>query len=109
MTHYWTCRKCRTRHPRRKQVCPCGARRPKRRAPRHLVALELPYEEWVARFGNKCGICGTPASNVRRLDRDHDHVTGEPRGLLCHRCNRALPNWITTDWLLKAVRYLQRD
>jgi hypothetical protein len=25
---------------------------------------------------------------------------------LCHRCNRALPNWITVSWLLRAALYL---
>lgn len=109
MTRYWTCRKCSTKHPRTRQLCPCGVRRPKPRRPKHVAALEMPYEEWVARFGEKCGVCGRSATAVRRLDRDHDHTTGEPRGLLCHRCNRALPSWVTTDWLLQALAYLQRD
>lgn len=108
MARHWTCRKCRTRHPRTKQICPCGVRRPKTRKPKHAVALDLPYEEWIARFGDRCGICGREATPVRRLDRDHDHRTGEPRGLLCHRCNRALPSFVTVEWLEAALRYLRR-
>lgn len=65
----------------------------------------MPYEEWEARFGARCGICGREASGVRRLDRDHDHRTGEPRGLLCHLCNRALGNR-TLEWLRAAVYYM---
>lgn len=39
-----------------------------------------------------CDICGEPerqtrAGQVRMLNKDHDHETGEWRGLLCSRCN----------------------
>jgi hypothetical protein len=73
------------------------------------MVLETPYELWVARFGERCGICGRPPGPNRRLDRDHDHRgAGAPRGLLCHQCNRALPSWVTADWLRKAAAYLER-
>lgn len=81
------------------------ARRPK---PAHQLVLETPYELWEQRFGTRCGICGRPQGPKRRLDRDHDHKTGMPRGLLCHRCNRALPTWVTIEWLSAAIAYLQR-
>lgn len=70
----------------------------------------MPYEEWIARFGDRCNICGREASGVRRLDRDHDHKAEvpTPRGLLCARCNRALPSWLTVEWLEKALAYLRR-
>jgi hypothetical protein len=67
----------------------------------------MPYDQWVEQFGERCNICGRPPVNAR-LHRDHDHRTGQPRGLLCHRCNRFLPNWMTTDWLRKALTYLER-
>lgn len=70
----------------------------------------MPYEEYVRlNGGERCGICGNPPSENRRLDRDHDHRTGEPRGLLCHRCNRALPDWVTEEWLEAARAYLGRS
>ena len=34
-------------------------------------------------------------------------VDMELRGLLCHRCNRALAGWITPDWLRAAAEYLE--
>lgn len=62
--------------------------------------------EHVAEHGPACQICG----NVPRrgLDADHDHKSdGRTRGWLCHRCNRALPNWITAAWLRRAADYLE--
>lgn len=75
-----------------------------------MVALELPYEEYVVlNGGDHCGICQTPSTTGRRLDRDHDHKAGLPRGLLHARCNRALPNWVTPQWLRAAADYLERS
>lgn len=60
-----------------------------------------------------CGICGKPpeltAGRWRRLHIDHDHVTGEVRGILCLHCNimlRALD--AGDDWIEKAREYLKR-
>jgi hypothetical protein len=39
---------------------------------------------------------------------DHDHHGMFIRGLLCHRCNRALPAWMTADWLRAAAAYLEK-
>ena len=55
-----------------------------------------------------CGICGRLPSPKRRLDIDHDHREMFIRGLLCPRCNRALPTWITPAWLRAAADYLDR-
>jgi hypothetical protein len=48
------------------------------------------YEALVAACGNKCAICKRGPSGVGRagiLYVDHDHATGEMRGLLCAKCN----------------------
>jgi hypothetical protein len=44
-----------------------------------------------------CGVCGKPPSQDRRHDRDHDHRTGERRGLACGGntgCNVLMLPWI---------------
>lgn len=65
------------------------------------------YDELLERQGGHCALCPTKPQK-RRLDTDHDHKTGAVRGLLCHRCNRALPAWISVRWLAAALTYLVR-
>lgn len=38
--------------------------------------------------GGRCAICRRATGATRRLAVDHDHKTGEVRGLLCKPCNR---------------------
>lgn len=60
--------------------------------------LNLTVEEYDALFeaqNGVCAICGneettTSHGKVRLLSADHDHETGQQRGLLCCDCNRAI-------------------
>lgn len=65
------------------------------------------YDRLLAAQGGGCAICGA-LPKTRRLHVDHDHRTGRVRGLLCHRCNRALPSWVDQLWLGRAISYLGR-
>jgi Recombination endonuclease VII len=113
---YWTCqrvvrgKKCAHKQPARYRNCrKCGKPRPVRKRPAHMAALDESYEHYIEiNGGEHCGICGRSASPMRRLDRDHDHNTGLPRGLLCFACNRQLRTWATIEWLLAAAAYLRR-
>lgn len=64
------------------------------------------YDHQLVLQDGGCAICGRPPSEKRRLDIDHDHKHMVIRGLLCVRCNRALPMWITSAWLRIAAEYL---
>lgn len=72
---------------------------------RALGVSDEDYARMLAGQGGGCAICGAPPK-TRRLHVDHDHKTGAVRGLLCFRCNRALPTYATVDWLKKAADYL---
>jgi|SRR5579859_4904101 len=71
------------------------------------------YEEALANQGGVCAICGKPETARHRygpirLAVDHDHITGEFRGLLCSGCNTGLGKFQDNHELLqKAVEYLK--
>lgn len=66
------------------------------------------YDEMLDAQGSRCAICGkTPEDNGRRLAVDHDHNTGEIRGLLCVSCNMGLGKFGDDPTLIaKAIAYL---
>lgn len=59
----------------------------------------------IAEQGGLCAVCRErPAEHV-----DHDHVSGEVRGVLCFPCNAALGQLMDrSDLLLAAADYLER-
>lgn len=67
------------------------------------------YDEMLEVQGNGCAICGkTPEENGQRLSVDHNHETGEVRGLLCRGCNSAIGHFKDSpERCLAAARYLQ--
>jgi len=72
------------------------------------------YNEILQKQNNACAICGTTENNVTGKNRgwnfavDHDHETGEVRGLLCNQCNRGLGMLgDTVESLKKAIQYLE--
>src|SRR5690349_19534019 len=48
------------------------------------------YERMLEEQGYGCAICGAPEPDGASLHVDHDHESGEVRGLLCFTCNNAL-------------------
>lgn len=48
------------------------------------------YHELLRLQGGKCFICQRATGKSKRLSVDHDHRSGEVRGLLCSTCNNVL-------------------
>jgi hypothetical protein len=99
---------------------------------RRRLAAESPEEAAARRFHNRlckkgitvdqfhsmmerqdfaCGICGTDIASgpTRSVHIDHDHATGQVRGLLCPRCNTGLGKMLDGRLLEAARRYLDRS
>lgn len=116
---YWTCRRCGFRNLRAHVKCrgeECTARRPKPRVPKHAEVLRnMSYAECerVSQLihGGElgaCGYCARPKPEGRRHDRDHDHATGEFRGLACWHCNRERLRHHTMGTMAAGYNYLER-
>lgn len=66
------------------------------------------YVALVNRAAGRCEACGCPPG-PKGLGIDHDHKTGEVRGLLCDRCNLAIGYFKDDVTLLeRAIAYLKK-
>jgi hypothetical protein len=67
------------------------------------------YEALLAGQGGRCAICGSdhPKATLRGKPAswhvDHDHVTGNVRGLLCAKCNLGLGSFEDSPESLRAA------
>jgi hypothetical protein len=74
----------------------------------------LEWDEYVALLDKqkgKCFLCGSNGSGKdSRLVVDHDHETGEVRGLLCWNCNVGIGLFKEdTELLNKVIKYINRE
>ena len=85
---------------------------------RILYKYKLPlekYKQMLKEQNNLCAICGMPetrklpkSDKVRSLTIDHNHETGEVRGLLCHHCNVGIGHFKDDiERLQKGIDYLK--
>jgi hypothetical protein len=71
----------------------------------------LEYRALYAAQGGRCYVCRRASGKAKRLGVDHDHLTGEVRGLLCtgslsaNTCNRLIAIYNRAQ-LLRAVEML---
>lgn len=77
---------------------------------RYGLSLEA-HEHLLVEQGGGCAICGATKGSKKseRLFVDHDHETGEVRGLLCHCCNFMLGYAKDNPAnLRRGIQYLER-
>jgi len=72
------------------------------------------YQEMLNQQNHCCAICKKPENSTnstnecKALAVDHDHDTGENRGLLCQKCNTALGSFKDSiENLKEAIKYLE--
>jgi hypothetical protein len=58
---------------------------------RREYGISLEEYQWMLEVQDGvCAICRKPEVRICRLSVDHDHETGQVRGLLCAKCNSIL-------------------
>ena len=111
----WSCRCGHRNEPAHRKCRGCGKQKPPRRVTKHARVLrDTPYESAAALSAtihggqlDACGVCGKPRGD-RNHDRDHDHRTGQLRGIACWKCNRELLRGHTEETLEACLAYLRR-
>jgi hypothetical protein len=102
-----------------KPVCPSCRKDPRgteqlqaKERRRTLALYGLAQEEWdrlITLQADRCAVCRTtqPGGRGERWHIDHDHMTGQVRGLLCHRCNMGI-GFLRDDpqIMMAAARYV---
>jgi DNA-directed RNA polymerase subunit RPC12/RpoP len=68
------------------------------------------YDEMLTNQDQRCAICTRHAEEFKtRLAVDHNHITGEIRGLLCSYCNhRVIGRHRDADLLRKMADYVDQ-
>lgn len=83
------CRDCQNRSVREWNAAHPEAVRARQFRRKYGITLD-DYEQMLDAQGGVCAICRNECVRREVLSVDHDHETGEVRGLLCHRCNTAI-------------------
>lgn len=66
------------------------------------------YDKLLQNQGFCCKICKKEHTDEKKLHVDHDHNTGDVRGLLCNNCNNGIGKiGDTTEALKRALKYLE--
>lgn len=67
------------------------------------ITVEM-YDSLLLKQDSRCAICGKHQDEFpKRLAVDHDHKTGEIRGLLCTYCNHRVVGRHTDGSLLRRI------
>lgn len=74
---------------------------------RYGISLD-DYLSLLKKQNNSCAICGTSAcESGNKFSVDHNHLTGQVRGLLCNPCNNGLGRFRDNPEIIKtAYQYL---
>ncbi len=75
----------------------------------------MQYIEMLEKQGHVCAICGRHETKIHKgtpasYSVDHDHDTGQIRGLLCSTCNSGLGHFFDDIELMRnAINYLMKN
>lgn len=100
----WTCRNCYIR----KQNRTPETKKAQAIKERYGLSMEE-FNRMKELQLNVCAICKEPCNSGHDLSVDHNHTTGQVRGLLCKRCNLALGYLREDEGIIKnMLEYIKR-
>lgn len=105
-----SCFRCMDEYHKNRSSDPKKKRRLKNNSLRHRFGIDMDfYEEMLEFQGGVCAICGRDDQvKTASLGVDHNHASGEVRGLLCRLCNSAIGKLGDDyDRIIRAAEYLK--
>jgi len=104
----WARRNPDTQHSRRNDPVKRARESLQNRLRKFRVTVDDLFWMWVNQLC-ACAICHKKLDDPTKCCIDHDHATGEVRGLLCNECNTGLGMFKdSTGNLARAIAYLTR-
>lgn len=99
------------KRPRAQPCRDCRRRRYRRNGIQRKYGITAEeYERMLEEQGGACAICRRSPDPKKALAVDHDHRTGQVRGLLCDPCNRAIGQLADDpERLERGAGYLRRN
>ena len=89
------------------KVCIKEYKKPRRRNDELKSTYGITEDDYNAMVSEQEGACKICSKKFCRLYVDHDHKTGNVRGLLCHSCNVGLGHFFDNiSTLTNAIKYL---
>ena len=108
--HAW-CKQCQSQYAKQRYRYLPNKQRELGLKSKYGIAIEE-YNQLLERQQNRCALCSTTVAGKGRKNFcvDHNHETGEVRGLLCFNCNVGLGMLKDSPSLLqRAIRYLEEN
>jgi hypothetical protein len=106
--YQYTCKLCNTIEKRKWRE----ANQNKNRNTKYLKKFGITLEEVLnilKNQNNKCAICSLSVKLGSKTHLDHDHLTGNIRGVLCQKCNHGIGLFNDSTQILKsAILYLNK-
>jgi hypothetical protein len=103
-TEFWEPQRPNKQGEKRPPVAKCHACRRQRSIANNYVLTLQEYQALLAQANGKCQVC---QCQLEKSEVDHDHETGQIRGILCRRCNLLVHDMVHQELLDQATAYLK--
>jgi len=110
-TYEYKCKRCKqiNQNVNREKLCRKGESKAVHLKAKYGITVQE-YNDQLAFQKNKCAICEEALVDSFHTVVDHNHDTGEVRGILCRKCNTGIGMLKDSKEVLsKAIKYLESN